>query len=181
MSPSCSTTSRSARARTLLTMSLVRTAWPVHTTLSRVLVVYAVLLACGLGVPIPEDITLVAGGYTVYLAQVHDLGSPQLVPMIVIGMLGELRPGRLLRRARQGVVSAGCSWRKRSTSRTMARRCRSTRSGWAGSTAYLDLKPAEERFTNLDDETAGFNLGPIQGDASEDGDEAARRPGLFVY
>ena len=32
------------------------------------LAVYGVLFACGMGVPIPEDITLVAGGYTVYVA-----------------------------------------------------------------------------------------------------------------
>lgn len=54
------------------------------------LVVFGVLLACGLGVPLPEDITLIAGGYTVYLAHQHGLSSPQLIPMIVVGFFGVL-------------------------------------------------------------------------------------------
>ncbi len=54
------------------------------------LVVFGVLLLCGLGVPLPEDITLIAGGYTVYLAQQHGLGSPSLLPMIGVGFMGVL-------------------------------------------------------------------------------------------
>lgn len=52
--------------------------------------VFGVLLACGLGVPMPEDITLVAGGYSVYLAGQHHLAHPALLPMIAVGMLGVL-------------------------------------------------------------------------------------------
>lgn len=54
------------------------------------LVVFGVLLACGLGVPLPEDITLIAGGYTVYLAGLHGLQTPRLIPMIAVGFFGVL-------------------------------------------------------------------------------------------
>jgi len=54
------------------------------------LAVYGVLLACGLGVPMPEDVTLVAGGYTVYLAQLNKLSSPTLPLMITVGLIGVL-------------------------------------------------------------------------------------------
>ncbi|MCB9557161.1 MAG: DedA family protein [Deltaproteobacteria bacterium] len=63
---------------------------------SAYLAVFGVLLACGLGVPMPEDITLIAGGYTVYLAGINKLGSPQLVPMIVVGLVGVLSGDVLL-------------------------------------------------------------------------------------
>lgn len=52
--------------------------------------VYGMLLLCGFGLPLPEDITLIVGGYTVYLAEVHKLGSPSLIPMIVVGIVGVL-------------------------------------------------------------------------------------------
>ena len=52
------------------------------------LAVFGMLLACGLGLPLPEDITLVAGGYTVYLAQLKHLDGPYLLPMIVVGLCG---------------------------------------------------------------------------------------------
>lgn len=51
---------------------------------------FGVLLACGLGVPLPEDITLVVGGYTVYLSQMHRLDQPDLIPMILVGLAGVL-------------------------------------------------------------------------------------------
>ena len=54
------------------------------------LVVFSVLLACGLGLPMPEDITLVAGGYAVYLADTHQLGHPRLLPMVGVGLMGVL-------------------------------------------------------------------------------------------
>lgn len=57
---------------------------------SAYLAVFGVLLACGLGVPLPEDISLVAGGYTVYLSQQHGLTSPALIPMILVGLIGVL-------------------------------------------------------------------------------------------
>lgn len=57
---------------------------------SAYLAVFGVLLACGLGVPLPEDVTLVAGGYMVYQSQVHQLGQPTLIPMIAVGMAGVL-------------------------------------------------------------------------------------------
>lgn len=57
---------------------------------SAYLAVTAVLLACGLGLPMPEDITLVAGGYTVYLAERAGLAQPRLWPMIAVGLVGVL-------------------------------------------------------------------------------------------
>ncbi|MCA9671357.1 MAG: DedA family protein [Myxococcales bacterium] len=58
--------------------------------------VFGVLLACGLGVPMPEDITLIAGGYTVYIADISHAGSPKLIPMIIVGMIGVLTGDTLL-------------------------------------------------------------------------------------
>lgn len=46
--------------------------------------VLAVLLACGLGVPLPEDVALITGGYLVYS------GSARLLPMIVVAFVGIL-------------------------------------------------------------------------------------------
>lgn len=46
--------------------------------------VFSVLLACGFGVPIPEDITLVAGGV------ISGLGYADVHIMVVVGMLGVL-------------------------------------------------------------------------------------------
>lgn len=57
---------------------------------SAYLAVFGVLLACGLGVPLPEDITLLAGGYTVYLSGQAGLSAPSLVPMIIVGLAGVL-------------------------------------------------------------------------------------------
>lgn len=54
------------------------------------LAVFGVLLACGLGFPMPEDIFLLAAGYTVYLAAQNDFGSPRLIPMIIVGLVGVL-------------------------------------------------------------------------------------------
>jgi membrane protein DedA with SNARE-associated domain len=44
--------------------------------------VFGVLLACGLGLPLPEDITLIAGGIAVYKEVAH------LYPMMLTGYLG---------------------------------------------------------------------------------------------
>lgn len=46
------------------------------------LIVFGILLLCGLGLPIPEDITLFAGGLVVYN------GQARLIPMIVVSFLG---------------------------------------------------------------------------------------------
>ncbi|WP_274584928.1 DedA family protein [Neisseria leonii] len=46
--------------------------------------VFSVLLACGFGIPIPEDITLVAGGI------ISGLGYADVHMMVVVGMLGVL-------------------------------------------------------------------------------------------
>lgn len=46
------------------------------------LLVFAILLACGLGVPLPEDVSLILGGYLV-----HD-GKAQLLTMMAVGYLG---------------------------------------------------------------------------------------------
>ena len=54
------------------------------------LTVLGVLFACGMGVPIPEDITLIAGGYTVYVAQQRGLESPTLSVMVLVGLVGVL-------------------------------------------------------------------------------------------
>jgi membrane protein DedA with SNARE-associated domain len=45
-------------------------------------VVFFVLLACGLGIPLPEDVALILGGFLVYEEKA------QLVPMMVTGYLG---------------------------------------------------------------------------------------------
>lgn len=58
--------------------------------------VYGMLLLCGLGLPLPEDITLLAGGYTVYLADLNGMSSPQLLPMIAVGMFGVLTGDTML-------------------------------------------------------------------------------------
>lgn len=46
--------------------------------------VFGVLLACGLGVPLPEDISLITGGFLVYQ------GKAQLGVMMAVGYLGIL-------------------------------------------------------------------------------------------
>lgn len=58
--------------------------------------VFGVLLACGLGVPMPEDITLIAGGYTVYVAGLNHAHAPQLIPMMAVGLIGVLTGDTLL-------------------------------------------------------------------------------------
>jgi len=46
------------------------------------LVVFGILLVCGLGLPLPEDVSLILGGYLV-----HD-GKAELAPMMATGYLG---------------------------------------------------------------------------------------------
>lgn len=48
------------------------------------LAVFSVLLACGFGLPIPEDITLVAGGV------ISGLGYANLTTMVLVGLAGVL-------------------------------------------------------------------------------------------
>jgi membrane protein DedA with SNARE-associated domain len=48
------------------------------------LTVFGVLVACGLGVPLPEDISLVTGGYLAHL------GKVQLPAMVAVGFVGIL-------------------------------------------------------------------------------------------
>lgn len=47
-------------------------------------VIFAILLVCGMGLPFPEDITLLAGGFLVYEEKAA------LVPMILVGLSGVL-------------------------------------------------------------------------------------------
>lgn len=47
-------------------------------------VIFGVLVACGLGIPLPEDISLVTGGFLAYL------GAAQLQIMMAIGFVGIL-------------------------------------------------------------------------------------------
>ena len=54
------------------------------------LALYGVLLLCGVGMPMPEDIFLIAGGYSVHLAHQHGLAHPSLGLMIAVGMFGVL-------------------------------------------------------------------------------------------
>lgn len=58
--------------------------------------VFGVLLLCGLGMPAPEDIFLVTGGYMVYLAEKQGLSSPTLWLMTVVGMVGVLSGDAIL-------------------------------------------------------------------------------------
>lgn len=44
--------------------------------------VVAILIACGMGVPLPEDVSLILGGFLVYE------GNAQLAPMMAAGLLG---------------------------------------------------------------------------------------------
>jgi len=46
--------------------------------------VFGVLLACGMGLPLPEDVALIVGGYLAYL------GHAQLPVMLVVGFAGIL-------------------------------------------------------------------------------------------
>ncbi len=47
-------------------------------------VIFGVLLACGMGIPLPEDISLVTGGFLAYL------GAAQLQAMMAVGFVGIL-------------------------------------------------------------------------------------------
>lgn len=47
-------------------------------------IVFAVLIACGLGVPLPEDVALITGGFLAYTENV------ELVPMMIVGFAGIL-------------------------------------------------------------------------------------------
>jgi membrane protein DedA with SNARE-associated domain len=60
------------------------------------LTVFGMLLACGLGLPLPEDITLLGAGYAVYLAQDSKLANPALFPMIAVGMVGVMAGDTIL-------------------------------------------------------------------------------------
>lgn len=46
------------------------------------LVVFGILLVCGLGLPLPEDVSLILGGYLVHS------GKAELLPMMLTGYLG---------------------------------------------------------------------------------------------
>lgn len=48
------------------------------------IVVFGILLACGLGVPLPEDVSLILGGFLVFE------GRAELVPMMATGLVGIL-------------------------------------------------------------------------------------------
>ncbi len=52
--------------------------------LAAYLTVFGILVVCGLGVPLPEDISLILGGYLAYQ------GSADLTVMMVVGFLGIL-------------------------------------------------------------------------------------------
>ncbi len=54
------------------------------------LVVFGILLACGLGVPLPEDVSLILGGFLVYE------GRAQLIPMMITGLVGILAGDSLI-------------------------------------------------------------------------------------
>jgi membrane protein DedA with SNARE-associated domain len=66
--------------------------------------VFSVLVACGLGLPLPEDVTLVSGGY------LSSLGSVEIAPMILVAFTGILLGDFLIfsagRRFGAGVVSS---------------------------------------------------------------------------
>src|SRR5579862_8208802 len=47
-------------------------------------VVFSVLIACGLGIPLPEDISLILGGFLVHQ------GAARLPVMIAVGFVGIL-------------------------------------------------------------------------------------------
>lgn len=58
--------------------------------------VFGFLFLCGLGLPLPEDITLLAGGYAVYLAAQNGMQEPTLIPMTIVGLVGVLTGDVLL-------------------------------------------------------------------------------------
>ncbi len=60
------------------------------------LCVFGILLLCGLGLPMPEDVVLVTGGYMVYLAGKQGLEAPSLIPMVICGMVGVLSGDMIL-------------------------------------------------------------------------------------
>jgi len=57
--------------------------------------VFLVLLACGLGLPIPEEVALIGGGYAVYQ---NGWGVPGVINMIAVAMAGVLAGDLLLYR-----------------------------------------------------------------------------------
>lgn len=67
------------------------------------LLIYAVLVACGLGIPLPEDISLVMGGF------LSHLGVTSLPVMMVVGFLGILTGDTLIYSAgrRVGLLCEG--------------------------------------------------------------------------
>jgi membrane protein DedA with SNARE-associated domain len=67
------------------------------------LLIYVVLVACGLGIPLPEDISLVMGGF------LSHLGVTSLPVMMAVGFLGILTGDSLIYSAgrRMGLLSQG--------------------------------------------------------------------------
>jgi membrane protein DedA with SNARE-associated domain len=67
------------------------------------LLIYAVLVACGLGIPLPEDISLVMGGF------LSHLGVTKLPVMMVVGFVGILTGDSLIYSAgrRVGLLCEG--------------------------------------------------------------------------
>jgi len=67
------------------------------------LLIYVVLVACGLGIPLPEDISLVMGGF------LSHLGVTSLPVMMVVGFMGILTGDSLIYSAgrRVGLLSQG--------------------------------------------------------------------------
>lgn len=52
--------------------------------------VFLVLLACGFGLPVPEDITLIAGGVICALSKTQNIHNLNIHVMVVVGLLGVL-------------------------------------------------------------------------------------------
>lgn len=63
---------------------LLRTLFESSSGLGAYLTVFGVLVVCGLGVPLPEDISLILGGYLAHT------GAANLPMMMVVGLLGIL-------------------------------------------------------------------------------------------
>jgi membrane protein DedA with SNARE-associated domain len=68
--------------------------------------VFGVLVACGLGLPLPEDVSLVTGGYLSYV------GAAQFAPMLLVAFAGILAGDFLIFTAgrRYGCDLAGSRW-----------------------------------------------------------------------
>ncbi len=68
--------------------------------------IFGVLVACGLGLPLPEDVSLVTGGYLSYV------GAAQFEPMLLVAFAGILAGDLLIFTAgrRYGCDLAGSRW-----------------------------------------------------------------------